>query len=330
MKKLCFILFCLFLCISSMYSQTSDYNRRGDEAMKEGDYQMAKTLYSEGLINCDDFQSIQKLTEIWKTQPEMQRGMRMTIANCRKCLFELYKKEDKNAMALLREYLNEGFGGDKDSIQADRIGKEYMALIGVTTPTATDNNDPVIKNLPVIQQYTDPLPPLKFSEKYTLFVTYTFSPTMPAGISAGIFSKFGVMLGVKSSIQKPDSKYDCNNSTIFDINTDLYPYDFTQKEKWHSTMFTAQVLFPVISKKLFISAGGGYGKRSLYNNAELYERKTGEKTSGIWCYNTQESYKGTAIEAGVLYKHKQFIIMGGVNSVSFKDLDGYVGIGYSF
>ena len=313
-----------------MYSQTSDYNRRGDEAMKQGDYQMARTLYSEGLINCDDFYSIQKLTEIWKTQPEMQRGMRMIIANCRKCLFELHKKEDKNAMSLLLEYLNEGIGGDKDSIQANIIQQELWTLMGF--PVATNNpgvtTDPLTH--PVISQNIDTVPKLKFSEKYTMFVAYTFSPTMPVGINAGIFNKFGVMLSIKTSIQKPDSKYDCNNSTIFDINTDLYPYDFTQKEKWHSTMFTAQVLFPVIPKKLFISAGGGYGKRSLYNNAELYERKTGEKTSGIWCYNTQESYKGTAMEAGVLYKHKQFIIMGGVNSVSFKDLDGYVGIGYSF
>ena len=333
MKKLCFIISILFLCIYSVCSQTSsDYKNRGDKAMKEGDYQMAKALYSEGLINCDDFYSIQKLTEIWRTQPEMQRGMRMIIARCRECLLELHKREDTNAMKLLQAYLNEGIGGEKDSIQANIIQQELMALIGYI-PATTDNPGVTIDSLTrsAIQQNIHTIPSLKFSEKYTLFLTYTFSPTMPVGINAGIFDRFGVMLGIKSSIQKrPNSEYDCNNSAILGINTNLHPYNFTEKEKWHSTMFTAQVLFPVIPKRLFISAGGGYGKRDLYNNAELYERRTGEKTSDIWCRNTQGSYKGFAAEAGVVYKHKQFIIIGGVNSVSFKDFDGYVGIGYSF
>ena len=315
-----------------MYGQISDYNIRGDKAMEEGDYQMAKTLYSEGLVNCSDFYSIQKLTEIWKTQPNMQRGLRSTIARCRECLSELRKGNNIAAMYLLQEYLNEGIGGEKDSIQANLVKQELLALIGYI-PATTDNVGVTIDSTarPGMLQNIDTIPPLKFSEKYTLFLTYTFSPTMPVGINAGIFDRFGVMLGIKSSIQKrPNSEYDCNNSAILGINTNLYPYNFTEKEKWHSTIFTAQVLFPVIPKRLFISAGGGYGKRDLYNNAELYERRTGEKTSDIWCRNTQGSYKGFAAEAGVVYKHKQFIIIGGVNSVSFKDFDGYVGVGYSF
>jgi hypothetical protein len=89
-------------------------------------------------------------------------------------------------------------------------------------------------------------------------------------------------------------------------------------------------LCPVITGKLFFSAGGGYGNRSLYNKVNLLDKKTGTQASTVWCHNTQGSYQGIAIEAGILYKHKHLIIMGGVNSVSFKDFDGHVGVGYSF
>ncbi len=337
MKKFCFILFCLFVYLFNTNGQTySDYNRRGDQAMEAKDFQLAKTFYSEGLTNCNDYYSIKKLTEIWRSQPQMQQSMNVIISGCRKCLIQLTKNEEaytaSAAMALLAEYYHDGIGIEKDSFKADSLKKEAATILTGLSLTP-ENGTSKIDSVPQIivpTQNIDTIPPLKFSDKYKIFVAYTFSPTMPVGINAGIFNKLGVMLGFKSSIQKrPKYEYECNSSTIFNLNSN-YSYEFTSKEKWHSMMFTAQVLLPVITKKLFISAGGGYGKRELYNNAELYDKETGAWVSNIECYNSQGSYKGAVAEAGILYKHKHLIIISGINSVSFKDLDGYVGIGYSF
>jgi hypothetical protein len=316
-----------------MYAQSySDYNRRGDLAMEEKDYRIARSHYSQGLSNCD-YYSIKKLTEIWETQPEQQHGMRNTIVRCRECLIRLSEKDkDANAMSLLIDYFNKGIGGEKDSIKAEQWRKEAASIIGPplvaeskNTPNRIDTPEPItITN-------TNTIPSLSFFDKYNLFPAYTYSPTMPVGVTIGGFSKFGIMFSFKSSAGKSQkSQYDCNNKTILNINTNDYAYSFSQEEKWHSTMITAQVLFPVIIRKMFISAGGGYGKRGLYHKADLFALKTGEKTGSAWCYNIQESYKGMTVEAGILYKYKHLLIMGGINSVSFKDLDGYIGIGYSF
>ncbi len=315
-----------------MYSQTySDYNRRGDEAMDKKDYFMAKSLYSEGLVDCN-FYSIKKLTEIYENQPSMQRGLKITMSHCRNCLVKLAEDKDPSATYLLIDYYNKGLGGEVDSTKAEFWKNEAAAILGLNVIDESKGNKIDSLANPIIPQNSDPVPaPLKFSDKYSFFLAYTFSPTMPLGINVGIFNKFGMMLGFKSSMQKQlNSKYECNNSSIFDINPNTYSYEFTQKEKWESMMFTAQVLFPVVTKKILISAGGGYGKRELYNNAKLYDRKTGMESSSIWCHNTQESYEGAVVEAGAIYKHNHLIIMGGINSVSFKDLDGYIGIGYSF
>jgi hypothetical protein len=319
-----------------MYSQSySDYTRRGDQAMREGDFLMARTAYSESLSNCDDYYSIQKLTEIWRSQPGMRRGMRVSIARCKECLVKLSKSQDKYtasaSMSLLGDYLYEGIGGERDSVRADSLKKEAVAIMGL--PVAPENGGHIIDSLtyPIITQNTDTVPPLKFSEKYTLFFTYTFSPTMSVGVNLGIFNEFGIIAGFKTSGQnRPKNNFECNNNTILNIDPDMYSYNFTQKKKWHNTMFTVQVLLPVFAKKLFVSAGGGYGKRALYNKAELFDKKTGTKDTPAWCHNTQESYHGAVAEAGILYKHKHLIVMGGVNSISFKDFDGYIGIGYSF
>ncbi|MDR1368965.1 MAG: hypothetical protein LBJ72_02390 [Dysgonamonadaceae bacterium] len=319
-----------------MYSQSnSDYARRGNQAMKEGDFQMAKTIYSESLSNCDDYYSIQKLTEIWRTQPGMQRSLKIVIERCRECLDKLSQSQEQStaylSMSLLADYLYEGIGGERDSVRADSLKREAVAIMG--SPVIPERGGSAIDSpvYPIMTRNTDTIPPLRFSKKYTLFFTYTFSPTMPVGANVGIFDKFGIMAGFKTSVQKrPNSQYDCNNSIIPNIDTEMYSYDFTRDDKWHSTMFTAQVLCPVITGKLFFSAGGGYGNRSLYNKVNLLDKKTGTQASTVWCHNTQGSYRGIAVEAGVLYKHKHLIVMGGVNSVSFKDFDGYVGVGYSF
>lgn len=49
-----------------MAQQQTEYNRKGDEAMRRQDYRMATMWYEEGVIQCDSY-SIDQLTTIWKT-----------------------------------------------------------------------------------------------------------------------------------------------------------------------------------------------------------------------------------------------------------------------
>ena len=79
------ILFCLLFPMSLFAQQQTEYNRKGDEAMKRKDYQDAKIWYEEGVGYCDAY-SIDKLTEIWLTNARMRPSMRSLLNKCLNCL----------------------------------------------------------------------------------------------------------------------------------------------------------------------------------------------------------------------------------------------------
>lgn len=67
MKRLwILILLVIVLPECLLAQQRTEYNRKGDEAMKRQDYSDARMWYEEGISNCDSY-SIDQLTAIWKT-----------------------------------------------------------------------------------------------------------------------------------------------------------------------------------------------------------------------------------------------------------------------
>ncbi len=309
----------------------TDYNRKGDEAMEKGDFFGAQVFYDQGLSTCD-FQSISKITEIWNLQPALRRGMNSIISKCFNCLNTLAEThKDTRAMQLLIDYYTQGIGIEKDSIKAGYWRKEVGMIFGITDVTTNTN---LIKDTVYIPQSNPNLilnggtqpPKTNLLERHNAFIAYTFSPTMPIGFTLGGFNRLGFSFSVKASLKHPDNRYECNQEGVINYSGVC---EFNQ-HKWHSLMTTASVLFPFFSDRFCIAVGGGFGKRDLYREITEYDVKTAEPTGTAWCYDTYRSYKGIAAELGVMYRYKHVLFTGGVNSVSFKDFDGYIGLGYSF
>lgn len=325
-----FIVFIFFLyCIHYVTAQSyADYNIRGDQALKNNDFSGALTWYGEGLQECDQY-SIKRLTDLWKDQEKMRRSMNLvTMKRCYDCLILIAESKDQEAMLLLSDYYKLGIGVNEDPTLAEYWLSEYAVSIGINP-----YESPV--DTLYIADSTLFIPPVKQERKFRFFAAYTFSPTMPVGITIGGFGKFGFYASYKTSVNSTAYDLKCTNTRVPEIDdsnryeeTPVYLFD---DERWHSQMITGGILFPLKKQKLFVSLGGGYGFRDYYRHLRSENIVVNNQyTDQAWCYNTEASYKCLVLEVGGMYKYKKLIITGGVNSTAFEDLDGYIGIGLAF
>jgi len=321
MERIFFFVF-FIISIFNTYAQSSseNYNTKGAEAFSKNDFQAARIWYSEGLKECD-LHSIQKLAEIWRSQPSMQGSMQRQMRICFNCLKTRTEAEITEAMPLLRDFYNEGIGTETDSVQAAHWHKEYGKIKGYLPenfPNTTDN-PPKAKRRSLI------------SNSFSSFLTYTYSPTMPLGFTAGIyFDKIGGYVSGRTSYVSYNALYECTNLKVPAIGIENPPYEFN-RGGWYSRMITGGVLYPLVKNRLFVSAGGGYGKRDYYREIiSTTNQNFDTRNKSEWCYNTEASYKGLTLEAGGMFIWKKLVVMCGVNSTQFKDLDVYIGLGINF
>ena len=79
MKKLWILILLVIVlpeCLTAQ--QLTEYNRKGDDAMKRQDYSDARMWYEEGVVNCDSY-SISQLTAIWMVNKKQRASMRSLI-----------------------------------------------------------------------------------------------------------------------------------------------------------------------------------------------------------------------------------------------------------
>ena len=55
MKRLWILMICAVFPLGLLAQQRTEYNRKGDEAMKRLDYSDAKMWYEEGVSQCDAY-----------------------------------------------------------------------------------------------------------------------------------------------------------------------------------------------------------------------------------------------------------------------------------
>jgi len=323
MKRTLFFVFFIY-SFSGIYAQISaEYNVQGDQALRSEDYQTARNWYSNGVAVCDLY-SIERMVEIWKNQISMQEGMRLPMLRSFNCLKMLAEEGKKEAMPLLRDFYREGIGGiEINTNLADFWHREYGKSQGFLPDTIPD----IIDNSGISKVPRKSL----LSTHFHSFITYTFSPTMPYGLTAGIyFDKIGGYVSYRTDYKSVNAAYECNNTKVPEIEIENPLYEFG-REKWQSRMLTGGLLYPIIKNRLFVSAGGGYGKRKYFREIRTINDKffaTGNKSE--WCYNTEASYQGLTLEAGGMFVWKKLTVLGGVNSTQFKDLDVYIGLGLNF
>ena len=321
------LLLFLLISISCVFSQSNtDYNSRGEQALLRGDYNEARTWFSEGLPSCN-LNSIGQLTRIWEEQENMRRSLAMTMRRCFDCIKPLAEQKNPDAMHLLSEYYKYGIGVETDSIQSEVWYKEYLAS---QSPQIETEDDSI--QTPDSTTLFSPKIPKKsiLSDKFYSFASYTYSPTMPFGITIGGFSKYGLYFSYKTS-ESRNYDFECNNMEVIhtDLITDVKPLYQFDREDWTAEMITGGILFPLQKEKFYLSLGGGYAKRNYFRSI-VSEDIIIEGRNSAWCYNTEASYQSAVVEVGGLFKWKKLILTGGVNSTGFKDLDGYIGLGISF
>ena len=317
MKKIFFLVIFINSVLSFFAQTPTNYIVQGDNELSNGNYDMARYWYSQAvIISCDKY-SIQKLVDIWKQQSDMKEIMQRDIRRCFNCVKNYAEAGDTEMMSFYSSLYKDGIGTEKDSISADYWYREYGKKLGFIKD---DNQNIIEKKTPRKSL---------LSNRFYSFITYTFSPTMPVGLTAGVyFDKIGGYLSYRTDLKSINAAYECNNSHVPAIEIENPIYEFN-RESWHSQMFTAGILYPVNKNRLFVSAGGGYGKRNYYREIISKEPfQTGNKSE--WCFNTEASYKGLTLEAGGMFVWNKITVVGGVNSTKFKDLDVYFGIGITF
>ena len=90
MKRLWILIYIIVLFPFFLQAQQkTEYNVKGDEAMKRLDYSDARMWYEEGVVQCDSY-SIEQLTTIWLSNQQMRSSMRSLMNKCLNCLIFLF------------------------------------------------------------------------------------------------------------------------------------------------------------------------------------------------------------------------------------------------
>ena len=113
MKRLWILTLFVALPMCLLAQQKTEYNRKGDEAMKRLDYSDARMWYEEGVVQCDPY-SIEQLTSIWLANQRMRPSMHSLMNKCRACLELMANNEDTTAISQLIIYYTEGIGTSKN------------------------------------------------------------------------------------------------------------------------------------------------------------------------------------------------------------------------
>lgn len=117
---------CAVFPLGLLAQQRTEYNRKGDEAMKRLDYSDAKMWYEEGVSQCDAY-SIDQLTTIWLSNERMRPSMRSLMNKCLNCLTvkatEMSQEAISKLIFIIRRY------GTPKSEELAIYWKEYQEML---------------------------------------------------------------------------------------------------------------------------------------------------------------------------------------------------------
>ena len=323
MKRYLFLLFLLALALDLSAQQLSDYNRKGDDAMKRKDYTDAKMWYEEGVSRCDSY-SIGKLTQFWLLDSQMHPSMRSLMDKCLNCLTVKANENDTTAITQLILYYSEGIGTSKnDDLAAywkDQKEKLLHPVIVQTPPTEVEKHDTIITEVRPEKTHFD------------FFLGYAYSPQAPYGLTFGSVGKhIGWYVRFKTNMKFRDFTDKCNDKgEILNFsNADSQSYNATGQKQSNTFAGTVGIVFRC-APWLFITTGAGYGQRSLLYSFTTHNYDNFDNQAEIWCKNTDSSYKGIAAECDVMLKFGSFFISSGCSTINFKYVDLNAGAGVFF
>lgn len=315
MKRLwVLMIFCLLPFGLFAQQQQTEYNRKGDEAMKRQDYRDAKMWYEEGVSQCDSY-SIKQLTTIWVKSERMRPSMRSLMNKCLNCLTVKATENDLDAISHLILYYSKGIGTPKNE-ELVTYWTAYKKDLLNPKPVQTANES------------------VNLGRRMEFFIGYSFSVEAPYGITiGGVAQHVGWYVRFKTNMSFMNYTNECNNKgEILDFtgNNESYVLSSGDSNKKNSYAGTAGLVVKCLPW-LYTSVGVGYGERALLHSFTTHSHTDYDKTRTLWCQNIESSYKGVAAEADVMVKlGKTFYLTAGCNTINFKYIDLNAGLGVFF
>jgi hypothetical protein len=307
-KYLTSIVCALILPLSITAQQQTEYNKKGDEAMKLLDYSDARLFYGEGMPVCDMY-SIQQLTTIWVANERMRTSMYNMMNQCLSCLSVKATENDTAAIASLIFYYTEGIGTSK----SDELAAYWSERLHELTQPAESET--------VYAVQEKPKTPLRF------FAGYTFSVSTPVGITLGCAGKrLGGYVRLKSNLSfQSNEKFTGNAPASIPSGTMLEAVD----KKFNSYSATGGLM--IRFKPVAFSVGAGYWKRDLLYKYEEVDDLGKGKGAYSWYEKADAPYKGLALEADAMVQFGRFYLTAGYSMMRFKekfnqDLNAGIGV----
>ncbi len=314
MKSLRILIVCILFPWVALAQQQTEYNRKGDEALKRKDYRDAKMWFEEGVSYCDAY-SIDKLTEIWLTNERMRPSMRSLMNKCLNCLNVRGTEQDTTAMHQLVLYYEKGIGASANEELA-----HYWAhkLVEARKPVELSYTTGQLK---------------KERQQMALFVGYHYSIEAPYGLTIGGIKKY-VGWYVRFKTNMGFDKYttkcsDRNEGEIIGLSSNQ-SYYFTGNKKKNSYAVTAGMVIKC-TNWLYTSVGFGYGSRTLLYEYRVVDYQTAEEEKdAAWAKHLDASKTGVAADWDMMLKFGKFFISAGCSTINFKYADLNAGAGVFF
>lgn len=318
MKKLWILFIFIVLPIYGIAQQNTEYNRKGDEAMKRLDYSDAKMWYEEGVGQCNAY-SINQLTSIWLASERMRPSMRSLMNKCLNCLNVMATENDKNAISQLIIYYMEGIGAPK----SDELAQYWDSRLEILRKPVDDG----------LSTVSIPAKAEKTKEPMAFFVGYAYSIDAPYGLTVGgVGRRLGWYARFKTNASFQDNSAECNNTELIvnypDVSTGHYAFE-KGKRKINAYAGTAGVVIKA-TDWLYTSVGLGYGKHDLLWYYTSYSDADGKVLNEGWAMNTDKSYQGIVAELDVILRFGPVFVSGGCNTINFKYINLNAGLGVFF
>lgn len=152
-----------------------------------------------------------------------------------------------------------------------------------------------------------------------------------------LIGNFGYGLTVKYAIgDNINTAFETDNGFVSNYNPVGTYYKFNGDFKTDRFAIIPSV-FLLITDRILVNVGAGYGKRSLYWGINEISFATNTLSNTNWAKNTQASQSGIELQGGITYLINKFNVHVGMNQLGLIKLKGNgsfseitVGIGYNF
>ena len=314
MKKWTGILLLLMCCLPwcTLAQRQTEYNRKGDDALRRKDYRDAKMWFEEGVFaECDRY-SIDRLTTIWLEDESMHVSMRAVMNKCLNCLNEWATERDTFAIEKLVLYYSHGIGTAENRVTADYWRHQ---LESIRRMARGEDEVP-----------STPRTPMRF------FFGYQASLLAPFGIRVGgIAGRLGWYVQAQSNFSFRSYTETCRTAGgRFTIEGLTGYYGYTGEKRANVVMTSVGLMVRTLPS-VYTSVGAGYWQRDLirqYGTAD----DAGMIRETAWAKDLDASEKGLKVDLGATYifPGRRFYVTGECTVLNFQYLYPGLGVGMIF